>query len=278
MNKLIVIGTLLICKFLQAENGYRFYVNLNKVTNDKVSVRLAPPELKENEVEFMFPAMVPGTYEIYDFGRFITNFKATGKNGVAIKVTKVNVNTYKLSPASAIESISYDVDDTFDKCDLPGTKEKIIFEPGGTNFEENKNFSMNTHTMFGYFRGMTNRNFTIEFEKPKGFYPSTGLSNIQLGETKDVISVFDYHDLVDSPIMYSLPDTATVMVANTKVLVANYSPNKQVSANFIAATLKELLYAQRDYLGGELPVNKYAFLFYFTDKRTLSGSHVALEH
>ncbi|MBX3163865.1 MAG: peptidase M61, partial [Bacteroidetes bacterium] len=53
---------------------------------------------------------------------------------------------------------------------------------------------------------------------------------------------------------------------------------KKITAHFIAKTLQELLYAQRDYLGGDLPVDKYAFLFYFTKENTLSGSHGALEH
>ncbi|HOZ87481.1 MAG TPA: peptidase M61, partial [Bacteroidia bacterium] len=128
---------------LTADNDYHYTVNLNKVTNDKVAVKLVLPDLTQNEVEFAFPSMVPGTYEVYDFGRFISNFKVTGKNGAAISVSKTDVNTYKLSPASKIEQISYDVDDTWDKTDLAGTKEKIIFETGGTNFEEGKNFSIN---------------------------------------------------------------------------------------------------------------------------------------
>lgn len=278
MKNFCAVLFLLSVLFVNADNDYHYTVNLTKVSNDKITVKLRLPDLVQNEVEFAFPAMVPGTYEVYDFGRFISNFKVTGKNGAAITVQKTDVNTYKLSPASKIEQVSYDVDDTWDKTDLPGTREKIIFEPGGTNFEEGKNFSINTHSMFGYIKGMTNRNFILEFEKPKGFYPSTGLSGIQVGEAKDVISVFDYHDLVDSPIIYAIPDTTTVLVGNTKVLVECYSPNKKVSSRFIASTLKELLYAQRDYLGGQLPVDKYAFLFYFSDQPSQSGSSGALEH
>jgi predicted metalloprotease with PDZ domain len=278
MKKIFFAFALLSGSFLFADEGYHYFVNLTKVVNDKVNVVLTPPDIAADEIEFMFPAMVPGTYEVYDFGRFISNFKVSGKNGETVKITKVNVNTYKLSPASKIDKISYDVDDTFDKTDLPGTKERVVFEPGGTNFEENKNFSINTHSMFGYLKGYTNRKFTLEFEKPKDFYPATGFSDIKIANTKDVITVFDYHDLVDSPIMYFKPDTSTVKVGNTNVLVASYSPNKQITAGFISSTLKELLMAQRDYLGGELPVNKYAFLFYFTDKPTLSGASGALEH
>lgn len=278
MKNFIILLTLLISLNSNADENYFYSVNLTKVDNDKVSVILTPPTFTQNEVEFCFPAMVPGTYEVYNFGRFISNFTATGKNGTKITVTKVDVNTYKLSPANQLDKISYSVDDTWDKTDLPDTKDKIVFEPGGTNIEDGKNFSINTHSMFGYFKNFTNKNFILEFQKPKGFYPVTGLSDIELSDTKDVITVFDYHDLVDSPIMYSLPDTATVMVSNTKVLVGCYSPNKKINANFIASTLKELLYAQSDYLGGQLPVDKYAFLFYFIDKPTLSGASGALEH
>jgi predicted metalloprotease with PDZ domain len=278
MNKLFAGFLVLLTVTAFADEGYYYRIDLNKVENDRVTVTLTPPDFSSEEVEFLFPAMVPGTYEVYDFGRFISNFKVTGKNGVQPKVTKVNVNTYKISPASAIEQIVYQVDDTFDKTDLPGTKERIIFEPGGTNFEKGENYSINTHSMFGYFKGMTARRFTLEFSKPKGFYPSTGLSDMQLGETTDVLRVFDYHDLVDSPIMYSLPDTTALSVGNTKVLVSCYSPKKMITSSFIAGTLKGLLLAQADYLGGQLPVNKYAFLFYFTDKPTLSGANGALEH
>ena len=263
---------------LSADESYRYFVNLNKVINDKVSVLLITPNINQEVVDFCFPSMVPGTYEIYDFGRFISNLKVLGKNKTKIKIEKIDKNTYRLSPASQIEKITYDVDDTWDECNLKDTKEKIIFEPGGTNFEKGKNFSINTHSMFGYFKGYSNREFILEFEKPKDFFPSTGLNNINIGINKDVISVFDYHDLVDSPIMYFIPDTATIKIAKTNVLVSCYSPNKKITAKFISETLKELLIAQKDYLGGELPVEKYAFLFYFMSGSSLSGSSGALEH
>ena len=49
-----------------------------------------------------------------------------------------------------------------------------------------------------------------------------------------------------------------------------------VSAKQIAETIEEILMAQNEYLGGELPVNKYAFVFYFTDQPVTS--YGALEH
>jgi len=104
------------------------------------------------------------------------------------------------------------------------------------------------------------------------------LNEIKTGETKDIVSASDYHALVDSPIMYCQPDTTSITVSNTKVLVSVYSPNGIITSKFAAGKLKRLLNAQRDYLNGQLPVDKYAFLFYFTDKPTLTGSTGALEH
>ena len=261
-----------------AQAGYQYTVDLQQVKDDRVQVQLQVPNLTESTIDFMFPAMVPGTYEIYDFGRFISNFSASGKNGTTITIEKLNVNTYRLSPAASIDKITYSVDDTFDASTLPGTKDPVIFEPGGSNFEEGKNYSFNTHCLFGYFKNHTAENFDIYFLHPKGFYPATGHDKLQLGAEVDKFSIFDYHALADAPILYAQPDTSTIQVANCKVLVASYSPNKLITSHFIAETLKELLYAQGDYLGGSLPVDKYAFLFYFNDKATLSGGNGALEH
>lgn len=257
-----------------ADKNYHYYINLNKVLDDKLTVELTPPDITDSEATLNFPAMVPGTYEVYNFGRFISNVKAFGKNGVSIIVTKLSDDTYKFAPANQLAKVTYEVEDSWDT----KIKEKIVFEPAGSNIEDSKNFVFNTHCFFGYFKGMIDRNYILEFDKPKGFYPSTGLNDLKTGDTKDIITASDYHALVDSPIMYSKPDTTTIMVANTEVLVAVYSPNGIITSKFAASKLNRLLDAQRDYLNGQLPVDKYAFLFYFTDKPTLSNASGALEH
>ena len=271
---LFFISTLFSINQAFADGDYHYYVDLTSVKNDKLSIKLTPPDITDSETVFMFPSMVPGTYDVYDFGRFVSNFKVEGKNGQTIKVEILDKNSYKLSPANAIKEISYDVEDSWDT----DIKEKVVFEPGGSNIEEGKNFSLNTHCFFGYFKNKIEANFILEVTKPKGFYASTSMTDLKSGETKDVLSIFNYHALVDSPIMYTLPDTTSIQVGKSQVLISVYSPNKVLSSNFIARNLKELLFAQAEYLGGELPIDKYAFLFYFTDKASLSGASGALEH
>lgn len=275
MNKVFFfISALFSISSIFADGDYHYYVDLTSVKDDKLTIKLTPPDITDNETIFMFPSMVPGTYDVYDFGRFVSNFKVEGKDGKTITIEKLDKNSYKLSPANAIKEISYDVEDTWDT----DIKEKIVFEPGGSNIEEGKNFSINTHCFFGYFKNKIDANFILDFTKPKGFYASTSLPNIKSGNTKDVISVFNYHNLVDAPIMYTKPDTTSISIGKSQILISVYSPNGIVTADFIARNLKELLFAQADYLGGELPIEKYAFLFYFTDKTTLSGASGALEH
>ncbi|MFO0322243.1 MAG: PDZ domain-containing protein [Bacteroidota bacterium] len=257
-----------------ADGDYHYLIDLTKASNDKLTVSLTPPDISENETLFMFPAMVPGTYEVYDFGRFISNFKAEGKDGKIIAIEKIDINTYKLSPANAIKEITYDVEDSWDT----EIKEKIVFEPAGTNIEDGKNFVLNTHGFFGYFKNKIEAKFILEFIKPKDFYPSCSSSNIISGNEKDVISIYNYHDLVDTPIMYCVPDTNSIKIGNSTILFSVYSPNAIVNSQFIARNLKELLLSQAKYLGGTLPIDKYAFIFYFTDKNSLSGSSGALEH
>lgn len=275
MKKIILaLSSLLSINIAIADGNYHYSIDLTKANNDKLTVKLTPPDITENETVFMFPSMVPGTYEVYDFGRFVSDFKAEGKDGQIITVEKLDKNSYKLSPASAIKEISYDVEDTWDT----DIKEKPVFEPAGSDIEDGKVFGINTHCFFGYFKNKIETNFILEFIKPKGFYASTSLTDLKSGEIKDVISVYNYHDLVDAPILYCQPDTTTINIGDSHVLISVYSPHKILTSSFVARNLKELLFAQAEYLGGELPISKYAFLFYFNDKPTLTGSSGALEH
>jgi predicted metalloprotease with PDZ domain len=94
----------------------------------------------------------------------------------------------------------------------------------------------------------------------------------------DVYNLDDYHHLIDSPLMYCIPDTTIIKVADTEVLVSVYSPKGMVKSDFIGKNVEELLNAQKEFLGGELPVDKYAFLFYFEDPLRLASIQGALEH
>lgn len=271
-----------------SENAYRYTVDLTKVVQDRVYVELDPPEIKDKQMTFYFPKIVPGTYAIADYGRYVSELTALDKKGKKLPVEKIDENVWEIKNANKLEKITYWVDDTWDT-QKTGPE---IFWPAGTNIEAGENYVINTSGFFGYFKEMKEPDFQLNIIRPKDLYGTTGLIPSETGSslndvklergsenTNKVVDVYwadDYDHLVDSPLMYAEPDTAIINVANTEVLIGSYSPTNKVSAKEIAASIKEVLMAQKEFLGGQLPVNKYAFIFYFTDKPILK--YGALEH
>lgn len=267
---------------------YNYTIDLTKVVDDKVLVELLPPRITQEEITFFLPKIIPGTYSIEDYGRFVSEFTALDKKGNKLTVEKLNDNAWKIKAAKKLAKITYWVEDSYDT-KLTGPE---IFQPAGTNIEEGKNFVLNTCGFLGYFDAMKEVPFQFSIIRPENFYGSSGLVATKTGEplssinreklnTKslkrvDTYKTVDYDELIDSPLMYAPTDTAVVKVGNTEVLVGSYSPNAKITAKEIAASIREVLMAQKDFLGGTLPVKKYAFIFYFTDQPVTS--YGALEH
>ncbi len=269
----LLLAGFAFCSNLWAQKDYSYSLDLSQVVEDRVQVTLTPPAVATDQIEFQMPKIVPGTYSISDFGRFITGFEATDESGTPLPVDYIDQNRWLIRNAKSMKKISYWVEDTWDSKATPR-----IFEPAGTNIEVNNNFVVNPFGFFGYLEGMKEMPFKLTVKKPSGFYGSTALVATKSGDTEDVFEVNDYHRLADSPIMYCKPDTAWENVGGAKVLVSVYSPNKKVSAKAIMAEISEIMTAQKEYLGGKLPVEKYAFIVYLTAGFGGSGGMGALEH
>lgn len=260
----------------QQDNDYHFTVDLTKTHNDLLTVNLATPKISQDTIIYHFPAMVPGTYKVYDFGKFISGFKAFDNTGKEITTTKTDVNSWKIPNAKTLSSIIYEAEDTWDT----DQKGEFVFEPAGTNFQPDTNFVLNNHGLYGYFDGMKRNTYKVNIIHPAGFFGASGLSNVVRNGNTDTWTVPDYMQLVDGPMMYDLPDTAHIFVGGADVLISVYSPNKLVSSKFVADSLRKLLDLQRQYLGGTLPVKNYAFIIYLSGnpKGFRSGAYGALEH
>jgi predicted metalloprotease with PDZ domain len=294
MRKIVVLIAVLsiACSgFAQSKKttGYQYTVDLTKVVNDRIYVELISPPIAKEEITFYLPKIIPGTYEIADYGRYVQELQALDKKGNKLTVERVNDNAWKIKNASKLQKVTYWVDDVIDT-EVAGPK---IYPMAATNIEDGKNVVMNTSGFFGYFEGMKEMPFNFNIIRQKDFYGSTALIASQVGapvtkftkekgpstegKVVDTYSTENYDRLIDSPLMYNKADTAIVYVGKTEVLIGSYSPNGKITAKQIANSVREVLQAQKEYLGGTLPVDKYAFLFYFfTDPTVLS--YGALEH
>ncbi len=288
LKLLILVLILSFSGYAQSKKTYEYTVDLTHVVDDKVNVELATPAISEDEITFYLPKIIPGTYAVQDYGRFVSDFQAMDKKGNQLAVQKLDTNSWRIKGAKKLSKITYWIEDSFDT-KLAGPD---IFWPAGTNIEEDKNFVINPSGFFGYFQGQKQNPFRFNIIRNTDFYGSTGLipekTNEPLATIKlekntshpdkrvDVFLAEDYDRLADSPLMYAKADTAVIYVGNTEVLIGSYSPNGKITAKEIANSVKEVLMAQKEYLGGTLPVDKYAFIFYFTDQPVFS--YGALEH
>lgn len=276
LKNIIALLVLLLPALLKGQQvGYQCHINLNQTQNDKLTVTVNLPKQSNRNAEFRFPAIVPGTYAIYNFGRFVSNLKAYNYKNELLTVNRVDTNGWAIENASGLAKVVYDVEDTWDTA----IKENFIFEPAGTNIDSAKQYVLNTFGFIGYIKGLRSLPYQLTVTKPKGFYASTGAQNLISGEETDTLNFDNYDDLADSPIMYCMPDTTWLNVGNTKVLVSVYSPTAKVSSKQISRSVYKVLEAQRVFLGGTLPVKKYAFIInLFTGFFNRSGSYGALEH
>ena len=277
--KFLTLSALFFCLNTFAQkvtqsNNYQFFIDLTKVQNDKLEVSLITPKILKDEAIYNMPKIVPGTYANYDFGRYLSDFKAFDISGKSLYVEKLDKNSYKIKGAKGLNKITYLVDDTWDSPEIAG---EYVFEPAGTDIEMDKLFAVNTHGFIGYFSDMKRQNYEVTFTKPAGFYGATSLVASKSDDKKDTFITANYNDLVDAPIMYSKPDTTILKVGGADILISVFSPNHKATSAEIASNVKTILEAQKEYLGGTLPIKKYAFLIVLSDNLK-NGSYGALEH
>lgn len=270
---LLVLSLIVAANTLHAQSTYNYSLDLNQIKDDKLRVTLITPVVKESKVTFYMPKIVPGTYRNSDFGKFVSNLKAYNKKGQLLTVRKTTENSWEIEKANTLNKIVYDVEDTWDSA-----IKHEVYSMAGTNFEANKNFVLNTCGVFGYLENKKNIPFTLNISKPKGFYGSTGLVPVKTSSTVDVYECQNADLLYDAPIMFNIPDTTSIKVGNASVLISVYSPNKLATSAYIAKNLETLLRAANTHLGGKLPVNKYAFIYYFNGEQAPLKTSGAWEH
>ncbi len=250
-------------------------INLNAIEKDKVPVTVLTPKIKTSEIVYHFPKIVPGTYSEDDYGRFIDDFKAYDKKGVYMTVSKVDVNSWKISNATQLASISYLVNDTYD---IESTHD--IFSPVGSNIDAGKNVMLNTHCFVGFFDDFKDVNYKVTVQHPETLWGATSMTDIDASNTSDVFETSRYATLVENPIMYSKPDYTTFKINDMDILIAVYSPNGTHNAEEIAPAMKTMMTAQKNFLGKFNSTKKYSVLIYLSDMQVENDAHGfgALEH
>ena len=77
------------------------------VAEDKVNVSLRPGTRLSQRMSFRFPRIIPGTYAIADYGRYVEDFEARDINGKLLPAEHPDVNTWVINGADRLSSVRY---------------------------------------------------------------------------------------------------------------------------------------------------------------------------
>lgn len=241
----------------QRADRYVIDVDIANVINDRVRVSVWPPPVTSDTATVVFPVTVPGTYESHQWWKIVRNFIALDSNRLPLPVRRSLDSQFVIERATALRFFSYELEDTFDD-----TVSNIsVFAPAGTSFEADSIFVLNHGGIIGYIEGLQKVPFQISVRRPKHLWGGSALSIARLSDTLDTYLASSYDHLVDSPVLYSLPDTASFVVEGVRVRVQCAHSGTDTVAPTYAKYLAKYTKTIARFLP-TMPVSEYAFLFY----------------
>ena len=262
-----LLGLFLLAAALPASTGklYRYDVDLVNITRDKFKVTLHNEGFAADILTYHFPKVIPGTYQVADYGKYIRRFRAWDNDGRRLKVKRRGWNTFRIQDARHLATITYWVNDTWDARFVRND----VYPMAGTNIDLGKNMVINAGGVFGYFEGEEQNPVEATFSKLDALYAMTVLPRLADNGREVTFRAENYHQLVDSPIMFAPADTLAFRVKNTRITIgvdaATSSANHAQQYYSFMAPAMTAIGAFLD----TLPVNDYAFLIYLSDMTAL---------
>lgn len=261
------------------KNNVAVNINLVDVKDDKVLVTVTAPEIKTDEIIYSIPKTVPGTYSTDNYGKYSDDFKAFDAKGNALMVKRLDDNSWSISDAKKLKTVTYLVGDTFDTEKGTGFGNDDVFSPAGTNINAGINFLVNTHGFVGYFKDKLDTPYKVTITHPETLWGATSMTDEDPSNTTDVFTTPRYAVLVENPIMYSKPDYTTFNVNGMDILIAVYSPTGKFTAESITPEMKTMMTAQKNFLGKVNANKKYTVLVYLSSMaKDDAHGFGALEH
>ena len=255
------------------------HLDLVNVVDDKVKVTINPGAFASDNVSFYIPKTVPGTYSTDNYGQYIESFKAYNYEGAELTVTKGDENTWNIANASALDKVTYFVNDTYDS---EGEVESPVFSPAGTNILKGENFMLNLHGFVGYFTGLSEVPYELTIERPSILKPATSLpkkTGIDEIENVDIYTASRYFEVIDNPIMYAKTTPISFRIKDIDVILSVYSPNGVYTAESLKESMQKMMEGQKAFLGDVNSTPQYNILLYLsTLEETDASGFGALEH
>jgi predicted metalloprotease with PDZ domain len=236
-------------------SAFYYRINLKDRSNDTFKVELIVDELTAANSIIQFPATAPGTYDILDFGRFVTSFRAFDEGLTEIPVDHPSTNQWVLSDPENTYLIKYEIAETFDT----PVDVHPIYKMAGTSIE-NDHTLLNAFAVLAYPTGLKERDFYLDVVAPSGWTSGSSLPKT----TSGLYLAPNYDFLVDNPLLFGEMTTSTTSIGGATIGVHTYSKSKAIASSQILNDIQQILTDANEFLDG-LPVGQYNFLFVFDD-------------
>ncbi|PZF71639.1 M61 family metallopeptidase [Taibaiella soli] len=290
MNKLLTLSLFPLLLSIPSANAQShtggagtvaIQIDLIHVKDDQVAVTVTPPADLNGSVSYHFARIIPGTYMISDYGRLVSDIHAFNKDGKLMNIHQDDVNTITIADAKQLGKLTYRVSDTYDnETGSAFTSDNHeIFSPAGINILAGEQFMLNMAAFAGYFNDRQETPYTITILHPAALYGSTAMIDEDTAASTDLFRCARFAEVIDNPVMYARPDTASFTTDGMKVLLGVYSKLDQKHAALMLPSLEKTIRAQKNYLGTLNDTRKYAVLAYFTSMSKEEPKGIgALEH
>jgi predicted metalloprotease with PDZ domain len=262
---------------LKATDTMRVRVDLTSLNKQSVAVEIIAPTINTNTVSFIIPKIIPGTYLQVDFINSYHHVKCFDIDNNPLKVSKRD-NMFVIHEAKKLHRITYTVKHSFGGKRLWNN----MIPCGGSVFLKS-GFLINFQQVTGYFDGYSNIPIEVLIKHPLKLIGSTSQQLVSSKQDEDLFSVQNYEELIDRPIMYHMPDTASFFVNGTMFRVGVHNSLNQQSAVELKPILNKIMDSLALFMGS-FSMKEYSFLFFFVDSSTLNwaskvlGLEAALEH
>jgi predicted metalloprotease with PDZ domain len=239
----------------------RYTVDLNQRADSVFRVTLRVDSLPAAGV-FQFASTAPGTYQVMDIGRFVRVFKAFDAAGRELSATRINTNQWRISEPGRARTIRYEIRETYDS----PFAEHPVYRMCGSSLRADHAL-INGQAVFGFPRGMQAAPISLRLLRPASWMIGTPLR-----QALGLYLADDYDQLVDSPILAGNLTRAETRVTGVPVQIVVYSKSGEIKAGQLLVAMRGMLQAAGGFLS-KLPVDRYTFLFSFTDSNDGAWEH-----
>lgn len=269
-NRLLLIICTLFC-FIQgcSQPLYERIIQVDIEFDDNIiNVSISSIYFESDFVLIEFPKTIIGTYHYID--NLVDTIYVTDRLNNTIIVLKVD-GCFKIPNAKSISEISYKVRSSEYTTFNVLSKGVIISD---------SLIALNNNTIFGNISGVNIDSILLVIHKSKILKNISNQQIVSINDTTDNITYSTYHDLINSPIIYSLISTVnTFYEDSTKISVGIHGGEKKISSKYLSEIIKPVIKNVLDEIELIVVPQSYNFVFLFNEiPKNAINQYTALEH